>query len=103
MLYNMPLLSGVEITPREIQELAEEGVLQAVKWSHVEVSRIHDTRMFCGAVFSVFVGVDVVGLEGLAAGANGYMGGLAMMVPSRLRKVFDTIDVEYDLVAAREQ
>lgn len=103
MLYNVPLLSGVEITPPEIKQLADEGVLQAVKWSHVEVSRIHDTRMYCGPDFSVFVGIDVVGLEGLAAGANGYVGGLAMMVPFLLRKVFDTIYVDHDLVAAREQ
>jgi len=103
MLYNVPLLTGVEVTPREIKQLADEGVLQAVKWSHVEVSRIHDTRMLCGPDFSVFVGIDVIGLEGLAAGANGYVGGLAMMVPSLLRKVFDTIHVDHDLVSAREQ
>lgn len=103
MLYNVPLLSGVEITPREIKQLAEEGVLRAVKWSHVEVTRIHDTRFYCGPDFSVFVGIDLIGLEGLAAGANGYVGGLPMMVPSLTRKVFDTVYVDHDLLAAREQ
>lgn len=103
MLYNVPLLTGVELSPPEIKQLADEGVLQAVKWSHVEVSRIHDTRLLCGPDFSVFVGIDLVGFEGLAAGANGYVGGLAMMVPSLLRKVFDAIYVAHDLVGARDQ
>src|SRR5579883_2189486 len=86
MVYNVPILAGVELTPEDIQLLAGEGVIQSVKWSHVEVSRIHDTKLLCGGDFTVFVGIDLVGLEGLAVGADGYIGGLAMMTPARTRQ-----------------
>jgi len=43
MIYDVPILAGVEVTPQEIHMLAKEDVIHSVKWSHVEVSRIHDT------------------------------------------------------------
>lgn len=102
MVYNVPLLCGVEITPDEIKLLAEEDVIHGVKWSHPEVARIHDTKIMCGDEFSVFVGIDVIGFEGLAAGADGYIGGLAMIVPDLLCELFDSIHTECDLASARE-
>jgi 4-hydroxy-tetrahydrodipicolinate synthase len=101
MVYNVPILAGVELTPEDIQLLAGEGVIQSVKWSHVEVSRIHDTKLLCGGDFTVFVGIDLVGLEGLAVGADGYIGGLAMMTPARTRQLFDAIFSQGDLKSAR--
>ena len=103
MVYNVPILSGVELSPHDIQTLAEEDVLHAVKWSHPEVARIHDTQFLCGDKVSVFVGVDLVGFEGLAAGADGYIGGMAMMMPARLRTVFDTLRRKDGLEDARRQ
>jgi len=101
MVYNVPILAGVELTPEDIQLLAREGVIQSVKWSHVEVSRIHDTKLLCGREFTVFVGIDLVGFEGLAAGADGYIGGLAMMAPALTRQLFDAVCSQGDLESAR--
>ena len=103
MVYNVPLLAGVELTPQDIELLASEGVIQSVKWSHTEVSRIQDTRLLCGPDFAVFVGIDVVGFAGLAAGANGYIGGLAMMAPGLTRRLFDSIFTHGDLETGRSQ
>lgn len=103
MVYDVPILAGVEISPQDIKLLAEEDVIHAVKWSHPEVARIHDTKLMCGSDFSVFVGIDLIGFEGLAAGADGYVGGLAMMVPRLLRKLFETIYTECNLESARRQ
>jgi 4-hydroxy-tetrahydrodipicolinate synthase len=101
MVYNVPILAGVELTPEDIQLLAGEGVIQSVKWSHVEVSRIHDTKLLCGREFTVFVGIDLVGFEGLAAGADGYIGGLAMMAPALTHQLFDAVFSQGDLKSAR--
>ncbi len=101
MVYNVPLLAGVELTPQDIMLLAGEGVIQSVKWSHVEVSRIQDTQLLCGADFAVFVGIDLVGFAGLAAEADGYIGGLAMMTPALTRCLFDTLVTQRDLAAGR--
>ncbi len=103
MVYNVPLLCGVELTPAEIKLLADEDVVHAVKWSHPEVSRIHNTKMVCGNEFPVFVGIDLIGFEGLAVGADGYIGGLAMIVPDLLCELFNSIHSQCDLVGARER
>ena len=33
MVYDVPILAGVEISPHDIKLLAEEDVIHAVKWS----------------------------------------------------------------------
>ncbi len=101
MVYNVPILAGVELAPKDIVQLASEGVIQSVKWSHVEVSRIEDTKLLCEPDFVVFVGIDLVGFAGLAAGADGYIGGLPMMTPALARRLFDTLHCQGDLKAAR--
>jgi len=97
MIYNVPILCGVEITPQELQMLAAEDVVHSVKWSHLEVSRIHDTRLLCGPDFGVFVGIDLIAMEGLAAGADGYIAGLPMIAPRQARQLFEVIHDQRDL------
>jgi 4-hydroxy-tetrahydrodipicolinate synthase len=101
MIYDVPILCGVEVTPQEIQTLAREDVIHSVKWSHAEVSRIHDTRLLCGPYFGVFVGIDIIALEGLAAGADGYTSGLPMMAPRLARRLFELIHDQGDLAGGR--
>jgi 4-hydroxy-tetrahydrodipicolinate synthase len=91
----------VEITPQEILVLAKEDVIHSVKWSHLEVSRIHDTRLLCGPDFGVFVGIDLIAMEGLAVGGDGYISGLPMMVPRLARRLFETIHDQQDLVGGQ--
>ncbi len=102
MVYNVPLLTGVEITPHEIKMLADEDVVHAVKWSHLEVTRIHDSRLLCGPMFPVFAGIDVIAFEALAVGADGWISGLPMMVPALARKLHRLLTVEKALEPARE-
>jgi 4-hydroxy-tetrahydrodipicolinate synthase len=102
MLYNVPGTSGIDLMPEEIQQLAEEGVVQSVKWSTAEVSRIRDTKFLCGPSFPVFVGNDLIAFEGLAVGADGWISCLPMIVPSRAVKLYRLLAVEKNLSAARE-
>jgi 4-hydroxy-tetrahydrodipicolinate synthase len=102
MLYNVPGTSGIDITPEEVQRLAEEGVVQSVKWSTAEVSRVRDTKLLCGQAFTVFVGNDLIAFEGLAVGADGWISCLPMIVPSRAVKLHRLLAVEQNLKAARE-
>jgi 4-hydroxy-tetrahydrodipicolinate synthase len=81
MIYNVPILTGVEITPEEIQVLAAEDVLHAVKWSHLEISRVQDTRLLCGPDFPIFAGIDLIAFGALAMGADGWIGGIPMIAP----------------------
>jgi len=102
MLYNVPSTSGIDVMPEEVQLLAEEGVVQAVKWSTNDVGRIRDTKLLCGRSFPVFVGNDLIAFEGLAAGADGWISCLPMIVPARAVRLHRLLAVEQDLKAARE-
>jgi 4-hydroxy-tetrahydrodipicolinate synthase len=102
MLYNVPGTSGIDLTPEEVQQLAEEDVVQSVKWSTAEVSRIRDTKLLCGPAFPVFVGNDLIAFEGLAVGGDGWISCLPMIVPSRAVKLHRLLAVEKNLSAAQE-
>jgi 4-hydroxy-tetrahydrodipicolinate synthase len=102
MLYNVPGTSGIDFTPEEVQQLAEEGVVHSVKWSTAEVGRIRDTKFLCGQRFTVFVGNDLIAFEGLAAGADGWISCLPMIAPASALRLFRLIALEQDLRSARE-
>jgi dihydrodipicolinate synthase/N-acetylneuraminate lyase len=102
MLYNVPGTSGIDLMPEEVQLLAEEGVIEAVKWSTAEVSRIRDTKLLCGRSFTVFVGNDLIAFEGLAVGADGWISCLPMIAPKCAAKLFKLLVVDQNLIAARE-
>lgn len=102
MLYNVPGTSGIDFTPEEVQQLAEEGVVQSVKWSTAEAGRIRDTKFLCGPSFTVFVGNDLIAFEGLAVGADGWISCLPMIAPSCAVRLFRLLVVEQNLRAARD-
>jgi 4-hydroxy-tetrahydrodipicolinate synthase len=102
MLYNVPGTSGIDFTPEEVQQLAEEGVVQSVKWSTTEAGRIRDTKFLCGPSFTVFVGNDLIAFEGLAVGADGWISCLPMIAPSCAVRLFRLLVVEQNLRAARD-
>ena len=102
MLYNVPGTSGIDLMPEEVQRLVEEGVIHAVKWSTAEVSRVRETKLLCGASFTVFVGNDLIAFEGLAVGADGWISCLPMIVPKCAVKLFSLLAVEQNLSAARD-
>src|SRR5215471_2413133 len=102
MLYNVPGTSGIDLMPEEVQQLAEEGVIEAVKWSTAEVSRVRDTKLLCGPSFTVFVGNDLIAFEGLAVGADGWISCLPMIAPKCAVKLFRLLVLEQNLSAARD-
>lgn len=102
MLYNVPGTSGIDFTPEEVQQLAEEGVVQSVKWSTAEAGRIRDTKFLCGPSFPVFVGNDLIAFDGLAMGADGWISCLPMIAPRCAVKLFRLLAVEENLRAARD-
>ena len=72
-----------------------------MKWSHSDVTKIQDTRLLCGPEFSVFVGVDLAAMTGLACGADGYIGGMPMMAPRLACELFENMYKRRNLVAGQ--
>jgi 1-pyrroline-4-hydroxy-2-carboxylate deaminase len=89
MLYNNPVAYGTDVTPQQIRELVELPNLEAVKESSMDVRRVTGIREVLGDRLAIFVGVDDVIVEGIAAGAIGWIAGLVNALPSESVRLFD--------------
>ncbi len=89
MLYNNPVAYGTDFVPGQIAELAAEfESLAAVKESSTDVRRVTAIRAICGDRLKIFVGVDDVIVEGVEAGAVGWVAGLVNAFPAESVALF---------------
>jgi 4-hydroxy-tetrahydrodipicolinate synthase len=90
MLYNNPVSYGTDFLPEQIQELAAEFPnLAAVKESSTDVRRVTAIRALTGDRLAVCVGVDDAIVEGIAAGAVGWVAGLVNAFPRESVDLFN--------------
>jgi dihydrodipicolinate synthase/N-acetylneuraminate lyase len=83
MLYNNPPAYGTDVLPEQLQELAVACPnLHAVKESSGDIRRFTAIRARLGKRVALFVGIDDMVLEGLAAGADGWVAGLVNGFPA---------------------
>jgi 4-hydroxy-tetrahydrodipicolinate synthase len=89
MLYNNPVAYKTDFLPNEIAELAAKHKnLHAVKESSADVRRVSAIREVLGDRLDIFVGVDDVLVEGVNAGAKGWVAGLVNAYPAESVKLF---------------
>jgi 4-hydroxy-tetrahydrodipicolinate synthase len=82
MLYNNPVAYGTDFLPEQIVELlGEHANLEAVKESSTDVRRITELRRIAAGRLHVLVGIDDLIVEGVAAGASGWVAGLVNAFP----------------------
>ncbi len=90
MLYNNPVAYGTDFLPKQIAQLAEDlPNLHAVKESSTDVRRITAIRALCGNRLQIFVGVDDCIVEGVNAGAVGWIAGLVNAFPRESVDLFN--------------
>jgi 1-pyrroline-4-hydroxy-2-carboxylate deaminase len=90
MLYNNPVAYGTDFVPEQIHELAAEHAnLEAVKESSTDVRRIAAIRAIEDGRLQILIGVDDAILEGIAAGATGWVAGLVNAMPVESVALFD--------------
>ncbi|MGA7522713.1 MAG: dihydrodipicolinate synthase family protein [Acidobacteriaceae bacterium] len=90
MLYNNPVAYGTDFLPGAIAALAEEHEnLAAVKESSTDVRRVTAIRTLTGERLRIFVGVDDAIVEGIAAGAVGWVAGLVNAFPAESVALFE--------------
>jgi len=90
MLYNNPIAYGTDVLPEQVLELA--GALPnlvAVKESSADVRRVSALRAIAGDRLAVLVGVDDLIVEGVAAGAVGWIAGLSDALPAESVRLFE--------------
>lgn len=89
MLYNNPVSYGTDFLPEQVAQLAQEHAnLEAVKESSTDVRRITAIRALTGDRLRIFVGVDDAIVEGIAAGAVGWVAGLVNSFPAESVALF---------------
>jgi 1-pyrroline-4-hydroxy-2-carboxylate deaminase len=90
MLYNNPVAYGTDFEAGHIAELAAEyGHLHAVKESSTDVRRVTAIRAIIGDRLTICVGVDDAIVEGIAAGAKGWVAGLVNVFPRESVVLFE--------------
>ncbi|HEX3437527.1 MAG TPA: dihydrodipicolinate synthase family protein [Pseudacidobacterium sp.] len=90
MLYNNPIAYGTDFLPEQIAELAgEHSNFRAVKESSSDVRRVTAIRALLRDRLQIFVGVDDAIVEGIAAGATGWIAGLVNALPAESVALFN--------------
>ncbi|MBL9202877.1 MAG: dihydrodipicolinate synthase family protein [Opitutaceae bacterium] len=90
MLYNNPPAYKTDFLPAQIAELAAEfPTLRAVKESSGDTRRVTAIRHLVGERLALLVGLDDAIVEGLAAGARGWIAGLVNAFPAESVALFN--------------
>ncbi len=101
LVYNNPLGSGSDLRPRLLARLAREvPSITAFKETSGDARRIAELVNLCPEV-DVLVGGDDWALEGLCAGAVGWVSGVADVLPAESVRLFELCGAG-ELAAARE-
>jgi 1-pyrroline-4-hydroxy-2-carboxylate deaminase len=94
MLYNNPIAYRTDFLPEQVAELAEEhSNLHAVKESAADIRRVTSIRSLLGTRLAIFVGVDDLIVEGIGAGAVGWIAGLVNAMPKESVALFNGKDI----------
>ena len=88
MLYNNPVAYGTDVTPPQLKQLAKHVNLHAVKESSGDIRRVTGIRELLGDRLAIFVGMDDVVVEGVCAGAVGWIAGLVNALPEESIALF---------------
>lgn len=92
MLYNNPIAYKTDFIPEQISELAREHEnLHAVKDSSGDARRITGIKALCGDRLALYVGLDDMVVEGVRAGATGWIAGLVNALPRESVALFDLV------------
>ena len=90
MLYNNPPAYKTDFLPEQIAELAAEHPnLQAVKESSGDIRRVTALKAVLGRRLDILVGMDDAIVEGINAGAVGWVAGLVNAFPAESVALFD--------------
>lgn len=90
MLYNNPPAYGVDFRPESVATLAgQHDNLVALKESSGDARRVTAVRALCGDRLDLLVGLDDMIVEGVAAGAVGWVAGLVNALPRESVALFE--------------
>jgi 4-hydroxy-tetrahydrodipicolinate synthase len=90
MLYNNPIAYRTDFLAEHVEELLGEFPnMHAIKESSADVRRVTEIKARCGDKIQILVGVDDAIVEGIAAGATGWIAGTVNALPRESVQLFD--------------
>jgi dihydrodipicolinate synthase/N-acetylneuraminate lyase len=89
MLYNNPIAYGTDFLPEQVRDLTDHANLHAIKDSSGDVRRITAMKALLGDRLTLLVGLDDAVVEGVAAGATGWVAGLVNALPEESVLLFE--------------
>jgi 4-hydroxy-tetrahydrodipicolinate synthase len=89
MLYNNPIAYGTDFLPDQVRELSDHANLHAIKDSSGDVRRITAMKALLADRLTLLVGLDDAVVEGVAAGATGWVAGLVNALPEESVLLFE--------------
>jgi len=100
--FNYPSLTGVDLTPEFLAELAGIERLRYVKESTSDSRRVHAIHRRCGDRLTVICGNPNAAFESIALGCPLWITGIMNVVPGEAKRMFHLLRDRRDLAAARE-
>ena len=87
-LYNIPRYTGYKIPVEIVTESMQRGVVRGMKDSSQDIAYLREVRDKAPDA-ELFIGSDTVLVEGLEAGADGIVSGMANTYPDLIRLVYE--------------
>ncbi|MER5217409.1 4-hydroxy-tetrahydrodipicolinate synthase [Streptomyces sp. NPDC002838] len=103
MLYNLPVATGVNLSPETVGQLAREiENIQYIKDTSADMAQAGQLIHRHGDVISTFIGWDSLLLQAISEGAAGVMAGTANVMPAELVSIHRALR-DGDLERARAE
>jgi 4-hydroxy-tetrahydrodipicolinate synthase len=103
VLYHNVGGTNVDLRTEHLVTLFEERAIAGVKLSHTNPDRLCELLQATEGHLVVYAGIDTVAFEGLCHGAHGWISAIPSIAPRAARRLYETIVLQGDLVAARMQ
>lgn len=100
IVYNNPSTTGIDASPDLLSEMVGFKNIKAIKESSGDASRVSRIQQLTANKLAVLCGTDNMALEQLAAGARGWIAGVANVIPSQCVDLYRKI-LSGDLTGAR--
>ena len=91
MIYNNPIDYKIMVTLEMFEDLQSCENIQAIKESTRDITNIIRIKNRFGERYKVFTGVDTLGMESLAIGADGWVAGLVCAYPAETVAIYELV------------
>lgn len=102
VLYNDPTVTGADLTPELVGQLAKIDRIDYIKDSSYNTARVHQMTAVVPETFSIFVGGCSSALGAFALGAKGWITGPQNFIPRITVDLYQTCIEAKDFVKGRE-